>query len=492
MNPSPPAGYDVVVVGGGPAGSAAATLVAKRGHRVLLLEKHQFPRYQIGESLLPSTVHGVCRMLGVYDEVMAAGFTLKRGGTFRWGKNPRPWQFSFAFSPRLADPTSFAYQVERSTFDAILLDGARRAGVEVRERFQVNAVISDKARVRGVRGLDSDGRTHEFLAEHVVDASGNTSRIHNAVGGKRVHSDFFRNLAVFGYFAGGGRMPEPNAGNIFCAAVEEGWLWYIPLRDDLTSVGAVINPDNVKAVQQDAEGTWRRMIDSSPELKPLLCGVPRAVQAPYDQLRVRKDYSYWKARFWTPGMSLVGDAACFVDPVLSSGVHLATYSAVLAARAINSALAGELTEERAFAEFDSRYRREYGLFYEFLASFYDMHQDERSYFWKAKKITNVDAGELESFVDLVGGLVSGDKALAAAASDMAAAVDRLPDSDDRRNPLFESATIRSVFQQGSVLKDTALFGPAPEDTTPAVPGGLALSADGLSWTSNVGSGPVRT
>jgi halogenation protein CepH len=297
---------------------------------------------------------------------------------------------------------------------------------------------------------------------------------------------------VFGYFAGGGRMPEPNAGNIFCAAVEEGWLWYIPLRDDLTSVGAVINPDNVKAVQQDAEGTWRRMIDSSPELKPLLSGVPRAVRAPYDQLRVRKDYSYWKPRFWTPGMSLVGDAACFVDPVLSSGVHLATYSAVLAARAINSALAGELTEERAFAEFESRYRREYGLFYEFLASFYDMHQDERSYFWNAKKITNVDAGELESFVDLVGGLVSGDKALAAAASDMAAAVDRLPDNDDRRNPLFESATIRSVFQQGSVLKDTALFGPAPEDTAPAVPGGLTLSADGLSWTSNVGSEPIRT
>ena len=112
---------------------------------------------------------------------------------------------------------------------------------------------------------------------------------------------------------------------------------------------------------------------------------------------------------------LAGDAACFVDPVLSSGVHLATYSALLAARAINSSLAGDVPEDRAFAEFENRYRREYGLFYEFLVSFYDIHQDERSYFWKAKKITNVADGELESFVELVGGFVSGDSALVSAA-----------------------------------------------------------------------------
>lgn len=493
MSSITPESFDVVVVGGGPAGSTAATFVAKRGHRVLLLEKQRFPRYQIGESLLPSTVHGVCRMLGVSDELAAAGFKLKRGGVFKWGRNPEPWQFSFALSPRLVDPTSFAYQVERSKFDTILLDGARRAGVEVRESWDVNGVLSDDDRIRGVRCTAPDGDARAVLAHHVVDASGNASRIHSWVGGKRTYSDFFRNLAVFGYFAGGGTLPKPNEGSIFCVAVEGGWIWYIPLREDLTSVGAVVSPKDTRAVQEDAEGTWRRMIESSPEIRPLLDGVLRATEAPYDQIRVRKDYSYWKAQFWTPGMVLVGDAACFVDPVLSSGVHLATYSALLAARAVNSALAGEVAEDRAFAEFDTRYRREYELFYEFLASFYDMHRDEQSYFWTAKKVINVDADELEAFVELVGGLVSGDRVLidaagatsrlVAASSDLEAAVSKLTDTDDRRNPLFESSTIRSVFQQGAEIQEAALYGAPPEGEVPIAPGGLVPSADGLAWTT---------
>ena len=111
---------DVVVVGGGPGGSTLATLVAMRGHRVILLEKEKFPRWQIGESLLPSTVHGVCRLTGVADELAKAGFTKKRGGTFRWGANPEPWTFAFSVSPKMVGETSHAYQVERSKFDQIL------------------------------------------------------------------------------------------------------------------------------------------------------------------------------------------------------------------------------------------------------------------------------------------------------------------------------------------------------------------------------------
>src|SRR6202161_2860931 len=105
---------DVVVIGGGPGGSTLATLVAKRGHRVVLLEKEKFPRWQIGESLLPSTIHGVCRLTGVAEQLAKAGFTLKRGGTFRWGANPEPWTFAFSVSPRMAGATSYAYQVRRS------------------------------------------------------------------------------------------------------------------------------------------------------------------------------------------------------------------------------------------------------------------------------------------------------------------------------------------------------------------------------------------
>ncbi|WLW50602.1 tryptophan 7-halogenase [Streptomyces sp. YU58] len=487
--------FDVVVVGGGPAGSTVASAVALKGHRVLLLEQQTFPRYQIGESLLPSTVHGVCRILGVEEEVARAGFKPKRGGTFRWGRNRDPWQFSFALSPRLADPTSYAYQVERSRFDQILLDNARRLGVDVREGCRVKGVLADEERVRGVEWTDAsaDGEPREARARYVVDASGNGSRIHGEVGGKRTYSDFFRNIAVFGYFAGGARLPAPNDGNIFCAAFDEGWLWYIPLRDDLTSVGAVVSRENAADIQRDPVAAWRRLIDACPEVRDLLTGVPRATEAPYDQVRVRKDWSYWKSRLWRPGMVLVGDAACFVDPVLSSGVHLATYGALLAARSLNSCLAGTQDEGRVFAEFETRYRHEYGLFHEFLVSFYDMHQDERSYFWTARKVTRLGTTELESFVELVGGLASGDSSLggdgragvrlAQAASDFDRAVGRLPDSDGLRNPLYESSTFRQVFREGTVLQERGLLGGPLEDETPVRPGGLVASEDGLTWVA---------
>jgi halogenation protein CepH len=462
-----------------------------RGHRVLLLEKETFPRYQIGESLLPSTVHGICRMLGVADEIGRAGFTLKRGGTFRWGSNPQAWQFSFALSPRLPDPNSTAFQVERSRFDEILLRNAARTGVDVREGSRVTSVVSDGGRVTGVRYVATDGTPREASARYVVDASGNTSKLHGEVAGKRIYSDFFRNLAVFGYFHGGGRLPRPNEGNIFCAAFDEGWLWYIPLRPDLTSVGAVVGPEHTEAIQADPRGAWRDLIDRCAAVRDLLEGVPAATIQPYDQIRVRKDYSYWKTGFWTPGMMLVGDAACFVDPVLSSGVHLATYGALLAARSINSCLQGTLDEEASFAEFERRYRREYGVFYEFLVSFYDMERHRDSYFWSAKRVTDVPMTEAEAFADLVGGLNSGDGAVlpggttgtrwTAAAADLARAVGKLTSADDRRNPLFESAVIRKTFGEGSRLTEQVLYG-GPLDDTPPAAGSVAVAKDGLGWT----------
>ena len=169
---------DVVVVGGGPGGSTLATLVAMRGHHVVLLEKEKFPRWQIGESLLPSTVHGICRLTGVADELAKAGFTKKRGGTFRWGANPEPWTFAFSISPKMTGETSYAYQVERSKFDQILLDHARHTGVDVREQHTVTGVIDDSDRVRGVTYTDTDGNEGTIHAKYVVDASGNKSRIH--------------------------------------------------------------------------------------------------------------------------------------------------------------------------------------------------------------------------------------------------------------------------------------------------------------------------
>ena len=484
---------DVVVVGGGPGGSTLATLVAMRGHRVILLEKEKFPRWQIGESLLPSTVHGVCRLTGVADELAKAGFTKKRGGTQRWGANPEPWTFAFSVSPKMTGETSYAYQVERSKFDQSLLDHARHMGVDVREQHAVTDVIDDSDRVHGVSYTDPSGNPGTIHAKYVVDASGNKSRIYQRAGTSRQYSEFFRSLALFGYFEGGKRLPEPNSGNILSCAFDSGWFWYIPLSPALTSVGAVVRHDLAGKIQGDPQAALASLIAECPMISDYLRDAKRVTEGQYGQLRVRKDYSYANTKFWRPGMALVGDAACFVDPIFSSGVHLATYGALLAARSINSVLAQTVGEDTAFREFEQRYRREFGVFYEFLVSFYDMHVDENSYFWSAKKVTDSTSSGLESFVSLVGGVSSGEDALATAktlaqryksrSSEFATAVDQLvANKEQTMVPLIRSSIVKHAMQEGAKEQARVLLG---QDSGPEIPlfdGGLIASPDGLGWS----------
>jgi halogenation protein CepH len=479
---------DVVVVGGGPGGSTVATLVAMRGHRVVLLEKEKFPRWQIGESLLPSTVHGVCRLTGVADELAKAGFTKKRGGTQRWGANPEPWTFAFSVSPRMTGETSYAYQVERSKFDQILLDHARHVGVDVREQHAVTDVIEDEGRVVGVSYAGADGSEGTIRARYVVDASGNRSRIYQRAGAARQYSEFFRSLALFGYFEGGKRLPEPNSGNILSCAFDSGWFWYIPLSPTLTSVGAVVRRELAGKIQGDPEKALMSLVAQCPMISDYLRDARRVTEGQYGELRVRKDYSYANTKFWRPGMVLVGDSACFVDPIFSSGVHLATYSAMLAARSINSALDQTVDEDTAFGEFEQRYRREYGVYYEFLVAFYDMHVDESSYFWSAKKVTDSTSSDLESFVSLVGGVSSGETVLVdrykSRSSEFAAAVDQLVANNEQSMvPVIRSSIVKSAMQEGAKEQARVLLGQDDADPeTPLFAGGLIASPDGLSWS----------
>lgn len=476
-----PETFDVIVIGGGPAGSTAATLVALQGHRVLLLEKEQFPRYQIGESLLPLTVHAICSMLGVLDEIKQAGFVPKFGGVFRWGARPDPWHFTFGTVRDLEKAgAGYAYQVERSRFDEILLNNARRRGVDVREQHAVIRPLLDEGRVNGVQFVDAAGREGTARARFVVDASGNASPLHRHAG-SRVYSSFFRNVALFCYFENAGRMPGDQAGSVLSAAFDEGWFWFIPLSDTLTSVGAVIACEHADALQQDHESAMRGFIDSCPLIKGLLSRATRITRGPYGRFRVRKDYSYTTTRFWREGLTLIGDAACFIDPIFSSGVHLATYSALLAARSINTLLRGGIDEPRAFTEFERRYRAEFENVYGFLVSFYDVHQDEQSYFWRARKIVGTSEPENEAFVRLISGFSTVESNIfdtarrvsahmkAFEASGSAEALCRIEDLA-RPNP-------KAVRPPGQ----PSIGGPADSPERPRWPGGLVPSDDGFHW-----------
>jgi halogenation protein CepH len=196
-------------------------------------------------------------------------------------------------------------------------------------------------------------------------------------------------------------------------------------------------------------------------------------------------------------MVLVGDAACFVDPIFSSGVHLATYGAMLAARSINSVLAQTVDEDTAFREFEQRYRREFGVYYEFLVAFYDLNVNEDSYFWSARKVTKNTNPDLQSFVELVGGVSSGEAALATAessedhykrrSSEFASAVDQLVANHEQSMvPVIKSSIVKNAMQEGAREQARVLLGQDAGPETPLFDGGLIASPDGLSWSLPAG------
>jgi halogenation protein CepH len=493
MTSVPDEEVDVVVIGGGPAGSTVSTAVAMQGHRVLLLEQARMPIYKIGESLLPATVHGVCAMLGVSEELKKAGFIRKRGGTFRWGQSKEPWTFSFAQSDRVTGPTSYAYQVERMKFDLILLDNARRKGVDVREEHTATGPIWNQGRVSGITFTDELGREHKAHAKFVVDASGHQSIFHRIVG-QRTYSQFFRNVAVFGYFEGGKRLAPPMSGNIFSAAFDLGWFWYIPLTESLTSVGAVIGEEHAKGLNKKGhEGAYSDFIAACEPIKTLLSSAKRVTDGPYGKIRVRKDYSYSSTSFWIGGLALVGDSACFVDPVFSSGVHLATYSGLQAARSINTLLAGHLGEDRVFTEFERRYRREFGYFYDFLIAFYDLNKELESYYWSARKVLNTVESGNEAFIRLVAGvggsgerLYSSEEEFLAQRAGMAQALFSPfgacePNSDPDATPFNHPEFMSGFLTEVSQLQTQARLRGNRAREAPLFEGGLIPSADGFHW-----------
>ncbi|MDX2171087.1 MAG: NAD(P)/FAD-dependent oxidoreductase [Deltaproteobacteria bacterium] len=373
------AAADAIVIGGGPAGSVTAGFLAQVGRRVVLFERERFPRYHIGESLLSATLP-ILEALGVLPAIDAAGFVRKPGGTFIWGADAQPWSFYFRDDP---GGRPHAFHVRRAEFDHLLLTHAASLGAEVREAHRVETVESDGAMNRVV-AVDGDGRSVVVSAPWVIDASGQQALLGRR-DQLRQFDPFFKNLAVFGYFDGAEALNGACAGNILSAAFGDGWFWFIPLHDGTTSVGAVVDAKRFAgAAAGDAATLYRQLVDACAPIRQRVAGA-RLVSP----IRVIRDYSYCSTRFHGPGYLLAGDAACFIDPVFSTGVHLACLSGYLAARSVAALLDGAAPES-ALGDYDRRYRAAFERYLRFLVFFYDHHADAESYFWTARKILNPD------------------------------------------------------------------------------------------------------
>jgi halogenation protein CepH len=387
--------YDVAVIGGGPAGSTAASLLARTGHRVVVFERERFPRYHIGESLLSATLP-ILAHLGVLTEVERHRFVKKPGGTFLWGSSGEPWSFWFREDP---GGYSHAFHVLRSEFDDILLRHSERQGADVVEEMTVDSIDGDGPFRVGARA--ADGAAVAVNARFVIDASGQQALLGRREG-LREYNPFFKNLAIWSYFADAGRLPGDLRDNILSAAHSEGWCWYIPLHDGTTSVGTVVDASRWKerANPETLQETYRSLVARCRPVTELLRGARQV--AP---VRVIRDYSYSSRRFHHAQALLAGDAACFIDPVFSTGVHLAVLAGLLAADTLEDVLAGRRRAVTAFADYDVAYRRAFERYRRFVTFFYNHHADPESYFWQARKLVDSQGGlELrEAFVRLIAG-----------------------------------------------------------------------------------------
>ena len=385
--------FDVAVAGGGPAGSTAATLLARQGYRVVLLERDRFPRPHIGESLLPASLP-VLEVLGVHEQVRAAGFLPKPGATMVWGTSREPWTWLF----RETNATyPHAYQVVRSTFDEILLRNAEQSGVDVREG----------CRVTGVDGLDGEPVIN-FAGEHsgdldcrfFVDASGQQGLLGRQLN-LRVDDESFRNLALYRYFSGGERLTGAAENTILIESFDEGWSWLIPLHTGEVSVGVVVASDRGQETIRELgpEGAFGRYLARADRTPAMLSSA-----APVSEVQVVRDWSYAASRFAGESWVMTGDAACFIDPLFSSGVHLALSSGVMAAAYVTTAFKNPGLRDAAAAAYESLYRQQYGHFREMARLFYASNSSVDSYFWEARKITGDELSDpREAFVRAVAG-----------------------------------------------------------------------------------------
>lgn len=321
---------DVLVIGGGPAGTTAATFLARKGWRVTLLEKGRHPRFHIGESLLPMNLP-ILERLGVLEQVRAIGVH-KRGADFPV-HDAADTTHVFRFDRALDPQFGYAFQVKREQFDQLLFENARASGVDAREENAVERIDYQDGRPRVAHARGADGQPYALRFRYLVDASGRDTFLGNTLklkGKSKLH----QSAAIFSHFTGVQRRAGEDAGNITVDRFAHGWYWLIPLQGDVMSVGAVCFPEYLKQRRGSAnEDFLMRTLEATPSVWKRMAGAQRV--AP---VHVTGNYSYTCRSMTGPGWVMAGDAYAFIDPVFSSGVYLGMNSGEHAAQVVDGAL----------------------------------------------------------------------------------------------------------------------------------------------------------
>lgn len=367
--------FDVIVVGGGPGGAGTAGLLARRGHRVLVLEREKFPRYHIGESLITGSMPAL-EELGLRDRLDQLGFVRKYGGTLLWGRSQGTWDFRFAESSNY----EYSFQVRRADFDALLLARARELGARVIEEATVGKALFEGDRAVGVT-YTRKGTEEKQTArcKVLVDATGQSRLLAREFDLVEWHEDL-RNIAVWTYFQGCRRYGGTRAGDTVSENRPAGWFWFIPLADNTVSVGYVTPIEEYKKSGMSLEELFTTELSRAEEVRSLTDGAVRV-----SGFRTIRDWSYTCKSFHGPGWALVGDAAAFIDPLLSTGVGLALRGAHGLAPAIDAALRNPDAEERILRRYEQNYRDFLESLLSFVRFFYDRTKHKEEYWDKAQQ-----------------------------------------------------------------------------------------------------------
>ncbi len=382
--------YDALIIGGGPGGSTVASYLAKAGKRVLVLEKEHFPRFHIGESLLPYN-RQIFEEIGVLPKLNAAGLIKKHGAQFHLGNGSKVLSLCFRNGRFTREP--MAYQVERSTFDDLLLKHASSLGAEVREGWTVSQSRTD-AQGAEVEARSDTGITQLFRGKFLIDASGRGNFTGNQAGLREIDPKL-KKVAIFGHFAGVKVDPGEKGGDTVIIRLEDKWFWIIPLTADKVSIGCVLDGEELRRFSGTPEEFFDRAWQSSLPLRERMSEA-RLLGA----MHTTSDFSYKNRSFIGPRLLRVGDAAGFMDPIFSAGVYLACYSAKLAAALVNAALVRGDDGARQMPRYQKQVYRAMEFYWDMVRGFYttpfmEMFMSPRDKFNLPSAITALLAGELE-------------------------------------------------------------------------------------------------